>query len=35
LRTRPVDSVSGTEIRVNGGTLSSVREIGAPQGTTV
>jgi DNA mismatch repair protein MutL len=33
LRTRPADAPSGTEIRVNGGTLSSVREIGAPPGT--
>jgi DNA mismatch repair protein MutL len=35
LRTRPHDATSGTEIRVNGGTLSSVREIGAPPGTSV
>ncbi len=35
LRTRPADASSGTEIRVNGGTLSSVREVGAPQGTIV
>jgi DNA mismatch repair protein MutL len=35
LRTRPADGASGTEIRVNGGTLSSVREVGAPQGTSV
>jgi DNA mismatch repair protein MutL len=35
LRTRPADAASGTEIRVSGGTLSSVREVGAPQGTTV
>jgi DNA mismatch repair protein MutL len=35
LRTRPADAPSGTEIRVNGGTLSSVREVGAPPGTTV
>ncbi|HEY3380498.1 MAG TPA: DNA mismatch repair endonuclease MutL [Vicinamibacterales bacterium] len=35
LRTRPADATSGTEIRVNGGTVSSVREVGAPQGTTV
>jgi DNA mismatch repair protein MutL len=35
LRTRPADAPSGTEIRVSGGTLSSVREIGAPPGTTV
>jgi DNA mismatch repair protein MutL len=35
LRTRPHDASSGTEIRVNGGTLSSVREVGAPPGTLV
>jgi DNA mismatch repair protein MutL len=35
LRTRPHDASSGTEIRVNGGTLSSVREVGAPPGTMV
>ncbi len=35
LRSRPADASSGTEIRVSGGTLSSVREVGAPQGTTV
>ena len=35
LKTRPADAGSGTEIRVNGGTVSSVREIGAPRGTTV
>jgi DNA mismatch repair protein MutL len=35
LRTRPADAGSGTEIRVSGGTLASVREVGAPQGTTV
>ena len=35
LRTRPEGAGSGTEIRVSGGTLSSVREIGAPQGTSV
>jgi DNA mismatch repair protein MutL len=35
LRTRPADAPSGTEIRVNGGTLSSVREAGAPPGTMV
>ena len=35
LRTRPHDAPSGTEIRVNGGTLSSVREVGAPPGTCV
>ncbi len=35
LRTRPHDAPSGTEIRMNGGTLSSVREAGAPPGTSV
>ncbi len=35
IRTRPADAASGTEIRVNGGTVSSVREAGAPPGTTV
>jgi DNA mismatch repair protein MutL len=35
LRTRPADADAGTEIRVNGGTLSSIREVGAPQGTSV
>jgi DNA mismatch repair protein MutL len=35
LRTRPADAASGTEVRVNGGTLSSIREVGAPQGTSV
>lgn len=35
LRTRPADSSGGTEVRVNGGTLASVREVGAPVGTSV
>jgi DNA mismatch repair protein MutL len=35
LRTRPHDALSGTEIRISGGTVSSVREIGAPPGTSV
>jgi DNA mismatch repair protein MutL len=35
LRTRAADAASGTEIRVNGGTLSSAREVGAPPGTNV
>jgi DNA mismatch repair protein MutL len=35
LRTRPAGADSGTEIRVSGGTVSSIREIGAPQGTLV
>ena len=32
LRTRRASASSGTEIRVNGGTVSSVREVGAPRG---
>jgi DNA mismatch repair protein MutL len=35
LRTRPEGASSGTEIRVNGGTVSSVRELGAPIGTSI
>jgi DNA mismatch repair protein MutL len=35
LRSRPADALSGTEIRVNGGAVSSVREVGAPPGTSV
>ena len=35
LRTRPRDAGSGTEVRVNGGTVASVQEVGAPEGTTV
>jgi DNA mismatch repair protein MutL len=35
VRTRPADASSGTEIRVSGGTLSAVREVGAPPGTMV
>jgi DNA mismatch repair protein MutL len=35
LRTRARGHVSGTEIRVNGGAVSSVTEIGAPEGTSV
>ena len=35
LRTRAKGQASGTEIRVNGGTLASVVEVGAPQGTLV
>jgi DNA mismatch repair protein MutL len=33
LRTRARGTASGTEIRVNGGTLASAREVGAPEGT--
>ena len=35
LRTRARGQESGTEIRVNGGAVASVREIGAPEGTRV
>jgi DNA mismatch repair protein MutL len=35
LRTRAEGAAGGTEIRVNGGTVSSVREVGAPTGTSV
>jgi DNA mismatch repair protein MutL len=35
LRTRAKGHQSGTEIRVNGGTVASVAEVGAPQGTVV
>jgi DNA mismatch repair protein MutL len=35
LRTRAKGQQSGTEIRVNGGTVASIVEIGAPQGTVV
>ncbi|MBI3402553.1 MAG: DNA mismatch repair endonuclease MutL [Acidobacteria bacterium] len=35
LRTRARGEQSGTEIRVNGGAVASVREIGAPEGTAV
>jgi DNA mismatch repair protein MutL len=35
LRTRAKGQPSGTEIRVNGGTIASIVEIGAPQGTVV
>src|SRR4026207_2239050 len=34
-RTRARGSESGTEIRVNGGTVASDREIGAPEGTSI
>src|ERR671914_386547 len=33
LRSRARGVPSGTEIRVNGGTVASVREVGAPEGT--
>jgi len=35
LRTRARGTESGTEIRVNGGTVASVQEIGAPEGTSI
>ena len=35
LRTRARGQPSGTEIRVNGGTVASVAEVGAPEGTRV
>lgn len=35
LRTRTADSASGTEIRINGGIISSVREVGTPVGTSI
>jgi DNA mismatch repair protein MutL len=35
LRTRARGSASGTEIRVNGGTVASEREVGAPEGTAI
>ncbi len=35
LRTRARGSATGTEIRVNGGTIASEREVGAPEGTLI
>src|SRR3954453_7636799 len=35
LRTRARGSVTGTEIRVNGGTVGSAREVGPPEGTSI
>jgi DNA mismatch repair protein MutL len=35
LRTRANGRPTGTEIRVNGGTISSEREVGAPEGTCI
>ena len=35
LRTRARGSATGTEIRVNGGTVSSEREVGTPEGTSI
>jgi DNA mismatch repair protein MutL len=35
IRTRAKGSATGTEIRINGGTVGSEREVGAPEGTTI
>ena len=35
LRTRARDEASGTEVKVNGGAVASVREVGAPHGTCI
>src|SRR5919112_3280030 len=35
LRTRAKGTSSGTEIRVNAGSLDSIREVGAPEGTCI
>src|SRR6476660_9757716 len=35
LRTRARGSASGTEVRVNGGAMAAVAEVGAPEGTRV
>ena len=35
LRTRARGSATGTEIRVNGGTVASEQEVGAPEGTSI
>ena len=35
LRTRARGSQGGTEIRVNGGTTASVKEVGTPEGTAI
>ena len=35
LRTRAAEDSTGTEIRVNGGAIASVREVGAPIGTCI
>src|SRR5215203_232136 len=35
LRTRTADAHSGTEIKVNAGAIASVREAGAPEGTSI
>ena len=35
LRTRARGEATGTEIRINGGTVASAREVGAPEGTAI
>ncbi|MGH8722633.1 MAG: DNA mismatch repair endonuclease MutL, partial [Burkholderiales bacterium] len=35
LRTRARGGAAGTEVRINGGTVASVREVGAPEGTCI
>src|SRR5437870_4538866 len=35
LRTRAGGAASGTEIKINAGTIASVREVGAPEGTCI
>jgi DNA mismatch repair protein MutL len=35
MRTRARGETSGTEVRVNGGTIASVAEVGAPEGTSI
>ena len=35
IRTRAKGSATGTEIRINGGTVASEREVGAPEGTAI
>jgi DNA mismatch repair protein MutL len=35
LRTRARGQPSGTEVRINGGVVGAVREVGAPEGTTI
>ena len=35
LRTRARSEATGTEIRVNGGAVASVREVGTPEGTSI
>ena len=35
LRTRARGQATGTEVRVNGGVIASVREVGAPEGTLI